>query len=63
MHPLAHSLCPPSPALQFIDDMQWNVQDCAKLGVCAIYAPRGLTADAWSKGLAEFARRQQKQRR
>ena len=37
--------------------MQWNTEDCAALGVVAIYAPRGLTADAWHKGLAEFARR------
>jgi hypothetical protein len=25
--------------------------------VCAVYAPRGLTGGAWSKALAEFARR------
>lgn len=46
------------PLLQFFDDMHWNIEDCSGLGVCSVYAPRGLRADVWSKGLAEYARRQ-----
>lgn len=38
-----------------IDDMQMNM-NVRELGVCAVYAPNGLTADAWKKGLAQFAR-------
>lgn len=43
--------------LQFLDDMQWNIQDVESMGVCAVYTPRGLTADAWQKALTEYAKR------
>lgn len=36
--------------------MHWNIEDCSGLGVCSVYAPRGLRADVWRKGLAEYAR-------
>ncbi len=35
------------------------LQDCDGLGVCGVYAPRGLTAEVWTKGLAEYAKRKQ----
>jgi hypothetical protein len=39
------------------------VQDCDELGVCGVYAPRGLTAEVWNKGLAEYAKRKQGSKR
>lgn len=46
-----------SDSLQFWDDMQWNTKDVAGLGVVAVYAPQGLTAAAWEKGLQQYAAR------
>lgn len=38
-------------------DMQMNIADVGRgLGVCSVLVPNGLTADAWRKGLAQFAR-------
>ena len=42
---------------QFLDDMQLNIRECAKLGLVAVHTPKGLTAAAWQKGLQEFAER------
>ncbi|KAL4451416.1 hypothetical protein ABPG77_009488 [Micractinium sp. CCAP 211/92] len=47
----------PYEEMLFFDDMHWNIEDCSGLGVCSVYAPRGLRADVWRKGLAEYARR------
>ncbi|PRW21055.1 magnesium-dependent phosphatase-1 isoform A [Chlorella sorokiniana] len=45
----------PYEHMVFWDDMQWNTKDVAGLGVVAIYAPQGLTAAAWEKGLQQRA--------
>ena len=34
-----------------------NTKDVSGLGVCAVYAPQGLTAAAWQKGLQQYAAR------
>ncbi|EFN52625.1 hypothetical protein CHLNCDRAFT_138712 [Chlorella variabilis] len=47
----------PYADMLFLDDMQWNIQDVESMGVCAVYTPRGLTADAWQKALTEYAKR------
>lgn len=35
---------------------QMNIEDVREQGVCAVYAPRGLTADAWEKGLQQYSK-------
>ncbi|OSX71839.1 hypothetical protein BU14_0497s0003 [Porphyra umbilicalis] len=42
-------------AMLFFDNERRNCVDVAGLGVLAVYAPDGLTADAWAAGLAAFA--------
>ncbi|EFJ41078.1 hypothetical protein VOLCADRAFT_119798 [Volvox carteri f. nagariensis] len=39
----------------FYDNERWNITECAKLGITCIYTPRGLTREAWERGLADFA--------
>ena len=38
----------------FFDNESWNITDVAPLGVCSVYTPRGMTAEAWAQGLAAF---------
>ncbi|KXZ45106.1 hypothetical protein GPECTOR_58g555 [Gonium pectorale] len=39
----------------FFDNERWNITECARLGITCIYTPRGMTREAWEKGLTEFA--------
>lgn len=42
-------------SMLFFDNERRNCVDVAGLGVLSVYAPSGLTADAWDAGLAAFA--------
>lgn len=46
-----------APAAPHPHPLRLCLQDVAGLGVCAIYAPQGLTAAAWQKGLQQYAAR------
>ncbi|KAG2438328.1 hypothetical protein HYH02_011025 [Chlamydomonas schloesseri] len=39
----------------FFDNEKWNCTECSRLGIVCVYTPRGLTKEAWERGLADFA--------
>ncbi|PNH10826.1 Magnesium-dependent phosphatase 1 [Tetrabaena socialis] len=39
----------------FYDNEKWNCTECARLGITSVYTPRGLTKEAWERGLSDFA--------
>ena len=45
----------------FFDNERGNIQSVAKLGVCSIYCPQGMTRKIWDSGLASWLQQQQQQ--
>ncbi|GIL89357.1 hypothetical protein Vretifemale_17181 [Volvox reticuliferus] len=45
----------PYEDMLFYDNERWNITECAKLGITCVYTPRGLTREAWDRGLMDFA--------
>ena len=39
----------------FFDNEYGNIQTVAKMGVCCIYCPDGVTKEIWEQGLEQFA--------
>lgn len=46
----------PYEEMIFFDNVHRNCSDVASLGVLSLWAPEGLTQDAWEQGLAAYAR-------
>ena len=38
----------------FFDNQTDNIRDCAKIGVCGVYCPNGMTGGVWEKGLEQW---------
>ncbi|PNW79130.1 hypothetical protein CHLRE_09g401738v5 [Chlamydomonas reinhardtii] len=45
----------PYEDMLFFDNEKWNCTECSRLGIVCVYTPRGLTREAWDRGLADFA--------
>jgi magnesium-dependent phosphatase 1 len=42
----------------FFDNERGNINSVAKLGVCSVYCPDGMTDEIWRRGLAQYAEQQ-----